>query len=151
MIREPIYSAVFAYFAALTVGNTPLFKSATRRIATWETAAPEDQPMLLMRQRSEVAEHKKGLPTKWTLNVDLGLYVHTGGQNDPTIVASQVLNPLLDAIEAALTIDDLQNQACTLNGLVSRCSIEGVVDISLGSLGDEAVAMVPLVILVNII
>lgn len=144
MTRENIYAAAFAFFAGLTTANTPLFKTATRKPTTWESVAPEDQPALLMRQRREVAERRKGFPTKWRFEIDLLLYVHTGGQNDPDVIAAQQINPLLDAIEAALTVDDPSNDACTLGGLVSHCAINGTVEIFSGDLGDEAVAIVPL-------
>lgn len=149
MTREPIYAAVFAFFAGLTAGGSPLFKTATRKPSTWEDVTPEDQPALLLRQRSEIAERRKGLPTKWTLNLDLMLFVHTGAQNDPTLIPAQILNPLLDAIEASLAVDDPSNNACTLGNLVSHCAIHGAVEIFLGSLGDEAVAIVPIEILVS--
>jgi hypothetical protein len=149
MNREPIYAAVFAFFSALTVGGAPAFKTATRKVKTWEEVAPEDQPALLLLPRREPAQRKKGLPTIWTIEADLLLYVHTNAQIDPDIVPHQILNPLLDAIEASLAIDDVMNNACTLGGLVSHCAIEGAIEINLGSLGDEAVAIVPLSILTS--
>lgn len=149
MNREPIYAAVFAYFAALTVGGSPAFLKATRRLDTWENVGKEEQPALLMQQRREVANYRKGLPTIWTLDVALFLYIHTGADNDKTLIPSQILNPLLDAIENSLTIDDHSNNACTLGGLVSHCAISGSVEIFQGNLGDEEVAIVPLNILVT--
>jgi hypothetical protein len=149
MTREPVYAAVFQFFAGLTAGNAPLFKVATRKPTTWESVEPEDQPALLLRQRSEHAEHRKFLPTKWTLSLDLMLFVHTGAANDPDVTPAQLLNPLLDAIEASIVIDDFVNGACTLGGLVSYCALDGTVELFLGSLGDEAVAIVPIKVLVN--
>jgi hypothetical protein len=148
MNRETIYASVFAFFSALTAGGSPLFKSATRSLTTWESVSPDDSPALLTRQRAEQADRKKGFPTKWTLHMDLFLYAHTGANNDPSIIPAQVLNPLLDAIEASLAIDDQSNAACTLGGLVSHCAINGTVEIYQGNLGDEAVAIVPIEILV---
>lgn len=148
MTREPIYAAAFAFFSGLTAGGAPLFNMATRKTKTWEEVAPEDQPALLMRQRAEQADKRKGFPTKWRLEFDLFLYVHTGAQNDPEVVPAQVLNPLLDAIEASLAVDDVANDACTLGGRVSHCAINGTVEIYQGNLGDEAVAIVPIEILV---
>lgn len=150
--REPIYSAVFAFWQSLTLPTAnvpvPAFKTATRRLTTWDNVAPEDCPALLMQQRREHGERKRGLPTKWTLEVVLMLYVHTGGNNDPTLIPSQILNPLLDAIEGALVVDDIMNNACTLGGLVSSCAINGDIEIFQGDLGDEEVATVPLSIVI---
>ena len=149
MTREPIYGALFALISALTAGGSPLFKTATRDPGTWESAAPEDQPMLLQRQGIETAQRVKGRPTIWTLDVDLMLYVHTSAHNDGSIVPAVMLNPLVDAIEAALTVDDPLNNACTLDGLVSHCAIEGPITYFLGGLGNEAVVTVPIRILVS--
>jgi hypothetical protein len=148
MIREDIYAAVFAFFAGLTTDDERAFKTATRKVTTWDCVAPEDQPALLMTQESEEATRVRGLPTKWVLHIKLWLYVHTGANNDPDVVPSQVLNPLIDAVEASLVVDDLSNNACTLGGLVSHCAIEGPIQIFQGDLGDQEVAIIPLVVVV---
>ena len=111
MTREPIYAALFAFFSALTVGGSPAFKFATRIPKHWEDVAPEDQPALLLLPRTETAQRKKGLPTIWTLELDLLLYVTTNGSIDSAAIPSQILNPLLDAIEAALAIDPSDGRA----------------------------------------
>lgn len=147
--RETIYSGAFAYFSGLTSGGSPLFNTATRKLKTWEQVPPEDQPALLFRQRNELAEARKNLPTKWIFNADLYLYVHTGAQSDPDVTPSQLLNPLIDAIEASLTIDDFIDQRCTIGGLVTYIAIDGALDYHLGAFGDEAVAIVPIRIVVN--
>lgn len=149
MNREPLYAALFAFFQGLTVGEAPAFRTATRRLDTWENVGKEDQPALLMQQRRESANYRKGLPTIWSLDVALYVYVHTGADNDKTLIPSQILNPLLDAIENSLAIDDPSNNACTLGGLVSHCAISGGVEIFQGNLGDEEVAIVPINILVS--
>lgn len=148
MTREEVYQGVFAFFAALTSGGSPLFVTATRRARTWEQVAPEEAPALLFMQRSETSEKPRGLPHKWTLHCDLYLYVHTGTNNDPTVTPSALINPLLDAIEAALTIDDQSNSATTIAGLVSRIAIEGEIQITEGNQGDTAVAIIPILIVV---
>lgn len=148
MNREGIYSGVFAYFQALTQGVSPLFVTATRHARTWENVAPEECPALFQLQRSEVVHRPRGLPPKWTLNIDLYVYVHTGANIDTTINPSQLINPLLDAIEASLTVDDFSNNTTTLNGLVSHIAIEGEVQIVEGNQGDSAVCIIPLVVVV---
>lgn len=153
MTREPIYAAVFAFFARLTNPTiavpTPLFKTATRKLQHWDGVAGEDQPALLMQQRRESAVRRRGLPTIWTLHPVLFLYVRTNAQNDPTQIPALILNPLLDAIEGALEVDDLINNACTLGGLVSHCAIDGDIEIFQGDQGDEEVATIPLSILTS--
>lgn len=149
MTREPIYEAVYQFFAALTVGGSPAFKLATRKAALWDSVAPEDQPALLQLQRRENANFRKGLPTIWTCEITLYLYVHTDANNSPDVVPSTLLNPLIDAIVGALTIDDLSNNCCTLGGLVSHCAVEGAIEIFEGNLGDQAVATIPIKFLVS--
>ena len=146
MTREPIYAAVFNYFANLTSGNAPLFVSATRRPSTWEQIRTEDTPALLMRQRSEHQKHRQFMPPAWTLHIDLLIYVHTDGQRDRESIPAQILNPLLDAIDSAFVVDDPINRACTLGGLVTWAAFDGTTQIHLGTLGDDTVAIVPIVV-----
>ena len=148
MIRESIYAAIFKFWSDLTIGGSPAFVTATRKLTVWENAEAEDQPMLLQLQRRETVTKPRGLPAKWTLSLDLYLYVHTGAMNDPDVVPSQLLNPLMDAVEAALVIDDFSNDACTLGGLVSHCFIDGAVETFEGNLGDQAVMIIPLTVVV---
>jgi hypothetical protein len=144
MTREPLYQAVFEFFAALTQGATPAFVTATRKATTWENVAPEEQPALLMRQVVEKANYRKGLPTIWTCSTALMLYVHTGAQNDDTVIPALLLNPLVDLIEAAIKVDDFSFNTATLGGLVSHCAISGDIQYFEGTMGDEAVAVIPI-------
>lgn len=148
MNREAIYQSVFQFFAALTVGGSPAFKVATRKLQTWDQAPAEDSPQLAMSQVSETAEKRKGFPTKWVFNIRLFMYVKTQANNDLTVVPSQLINPLIDALELALKPDDISNDACTLGGLVSHCAINGTILIFEGTQGDDAVAILPIQILV---
>jgi len=43
VVREDIYAAVFAFFTALTVGGSPAFKMATRKLRVWEEV-PTERP-----------------------------------------------------------------------------------------------------------
>ena len=144
MIRETLYSRIFDYFAALTTGDAPLFKTATRVPTTWEQIPSEDTPALLMRQRSEHQKHRQFMPPAYTLNIDLLIYVHTLGAYDRTQIPAQILNPLLDALDGALAIDDPINNACTLGGLVTWAAFNGTTQIHLGTVGDDTVAIVPI-------
>jgi len=148
MTRETIYAAIFTFWSNLTIGGAPAFKLATRKLKLWEEVEPEDQPALLQLQRHETVTKPRGLPAKWTLSLDLYLYVHTGATSDPSVVPSQLYNPLMDAIEAAMVIDDVGNNAVTLGGIVSHCFIDGAVEIFEGNLGDQLVAIVPITVVV---
>lgn len=150
MNREPIYQAVFAFWQGLTVGGAPAFVTATRYARHWDNVGSEEQPALYQMQASESANYRKGLPTIWTLNIKLLIYVRTNAQSlAPGVTPSSIFNPLVDAIEAALVVDDPFNNACTLGGLVSHCAIGGDIEIYEGNLGDEAVVIVPVKILTS--
>lgn len=138
MNREAIYSALFAKLAKVSG-----FKSASRRLKHWSDVPASEQPALFQAQKPEVAQRVAGLPTKWTLAVDVYLYVKTPAPVAP----STVMNPLLDAIEAIFEPDNPIKQTFTLGGLVHHCWIEGSIETDEGTLGDQAVCVIPVVIL----
>lgn len=151
--REQIYQAVFQFWAGLTVGSieqpVPAFTTSTRNLLNWTSAPPEESPAICVQQFKEVSHYRRGLPIKWTLEIVLYVYVFTAQSTDSAIIVTSLLNPLLDAIEGALAIDDITNNACTLGGLVSSCAINGPIEIFQGDLGDTAVATVPISIVPN--
>ncbi len=137
MTREPIYAALFA----LLSGAAP-FVTASRRLRHWSDVGPAEQPALFVVQKSETAERKVGLPAKWRALVDIYVYVHA--LDDQTAPAT-ALNPLLDAIEAALAP---QGAVQTLGGLAAHAWIVGRIETDEGVLGGQAVAIVPVEVLV---
>lgn len=151
MNREAIYSALFTLFANLAGSdNTLLFKTATRNLKTFEELPPEGQPAILMQQRTESGRYVRGLPTVWEGHVVLYVYVTTQAMVDQSVVPAEILNPLLDAIEAAIAPDKFDQDpdgVVTLGGLVSHVAIEGTIEIFQGDLGNQEVAMVPITFL----
>ena len=137
--RETAYTALFA----LLQGLAP-FKTTTRRLKHWQDVAPEDQPALYMEHAGEVAQVVRGQPTRIVLEVNIWVYVLSGG--DPV---GPILNPLLDAIEMALAPSENGDRVLTLHGVVHHAWIEGQTQIFEGNLGDEAVAIVPVKMLVT--
>ena len=128
--------------------QSPLFVTATRKLKHWEDVQPDGQPALFQLQRHEQVVRKPGLPPRWELGLDLYLYVHTAGNLDPDVIPSQLMNPLLDAVESSFVVDDPQGNRVTLGGLVYNCYIDGAVEIFEGNLGDQAVAILPITVLV---
>ena len=143
--RETLYAAVFAKFAGLSFssGGSTAFGTYSRRLQHWDDVASENCPALFQVQGSEVAEQVRGIPTKWRAQIYLYLYVKTNATMDGDAVPSQLLNPILDAIDNALRPDDLKAGTCTLGGLVSHCWINGAIETSEGNLGDTEVAIIP--------
>ena len=139
--REPIYAALFARVA--TAAN---FVTAARRLRHWSDLTPAEQPALFTRQKSETAAVKAlGAPAVWTLIVELYLYAHA---SDPYVAPATVLNPLLDAVEAALAPSATTGvQDLGLPETVRHAYIAGKVEINEGVLRDQAVAIIPVEIL----
>lgn len=139
--REPIYGALYALAA-----RAADFVTAARRFRHWSEVTPVEQPALFMRQRTELAAVKTlGAPTVWTLGVELYVYAH---QSDPYAAPASVLNPLLDAVEAALApspTTGLQNLG--LPATVQHAYIAGKIITDEGVLRDQAVAIIPVTVL----
>lgn len=138
MTRELIYSTLFDLLKG--VGE---FKTTSRRLKHWSDVAPAQQPALFVSQRTEIVTRTPGLNPIWELQLDIYLYANTGG--DKGIAPSQILNPLIDAIEEALKPNAIDNKQ-TLGGLVQHAWIDGAIETDEGVLGDQAVAIIPVVI-----
>lgn len=139
--REPIYAALFALLE--TAAD---FATVERRLRHWGDVAPAEQPALFVAQKTETASTRTfAAPTVWTLLVDLYLYVHS---SDPYLAPAMLLNPLLDAVEAALAPSAVTGvQDLGLPHQVQHAYINGKIETDEGVLGDQAVAVVPIEIL----
>ncbi|HTQ33571.1 MAG TPA: hypothetical protein VMI30_05340 [Stellaceae bacterium] len=139
--REAIYAALFGLFE--TAAD---FATVDRRLRHWSDGAPAEQPALFVAQKSELASvNTLGAPTVWTLAVDLYVYAHS---SDPYLAPATVLNPLIDAVEAALMPSVATGvQDLGLPAMVQHAYIHGKIETDEGVLGDQAVAMVPVEIL----
>jgi hypothetical protein len=139
--REPIYAALFGLMQ--TAAD---FAVVDRRLRHWSDVSPAEQPALFMVQKTETPSvHTHGAPAVWTLAVDLYLYAHS---SDPYLAPVTVLNPLLDAVEAALAPSATTGiQDLGLPALVQHAYIAGKIETDEGVLGDQAVAIVPVEIL----
>lgn len=135
MTRETIYAALFSKLVTATGVVT-----SSRILRMYSEVDPKDQPALFQIQTGETPTQQKTMPVKWTLTVDIYLYIHRGG--DPKVIPSQKLNEMVDAIEYALRPDIGGFQ--TLGGLVSHCWISGKIQTSEGILGEQEVAIIPI-------
>lgn len=137
--REQAYTALFAKLQAIGV-----FKICTRRLQHFTQVAPEDHPVLFMEHSGEVVQPVRGLPARVVLEVNLYVYVRSDGE-----AVGPVLNPVMDAIDAAIAPKNDGDHTQTLGGLVHHCWVEGQTQIFEGDLGDEAIAIIPVKILVT--
>jgi len=144
--REAIYNALLAKLAELGA-----FVTTSRKPLPPDQLMPGMQPAVFL---EEIAEHAdpapRGLPTRWTLAVDLGVYHYfesepeIPGEYDPS--PTTVLNGLIASVEQALAPDPATGVQ-TLNGLVSHCWIEGEVLKSPAYLQAQGAAIIPIRIL----
>lgn len=140
MNREAIAVALFNL--AKTTGG---FITTSRRLKHWSDVSAEDQPALFQSQGKELvdtAAAKMGAPNTHKLEFQLCIYAHS---TDIAVPPSSLLNPILDALEAALTPTPGTKQ--TLGGLVQHAFISGSIETDEGVLGDQAVAIVPIEVL----
>ena len=142
MNREQIYSALFAKLSGAANFNT-----ASRRLRHWSDVTSAEQPALFQAQKHETAHRARGQPPKWTLALDI--YVYAQAPDDRASPAT-ILNPLIDALETALAPSgaDIATNVQTLGSLVSHCWIAGQIVTDEGVLGGQAVAIVPIEIVV---
>lgn len=141
MNREAIYQALFD-----KVVSAASFTTTSRRLEHWDEVSPGAQPALYQTQKGETQKPRKGFPALVTLHAELWVYANSGGDSDA--VPAVLMNPLMDAIEAALAPDPVTGFQ-TLGGTVSHCWIEGDVTTDEGLLGPQSVCIVPVHILVN--
>ena len=109
--RETIISALFTLLQGTAGINT-----SSRKVKHWSEVTQREQPALFLAQGKETLQAAKmGEPVRHTLTVMVYLYAHT--QADSKTAPSQILNPIVDAIEAALH-PTFEGTKQTLGGLV---------------------------------
>jgi len=141
IVREQIFTALWALGA-----NAARFASANRRLRHWTDVAPAEQPALFMSEKGGQAAIKKlGAPIVWTLYAEFYIYAHS---SDPYLAPVTILNPLLDAFEAALAPSPTSGiQNLGLPQMVQHAYISGKIQTDEEVLGDQAIAIVPVEIL----
>jgi hypothetical protein len=137
---ETIYTALFNLLR-----TAPGLRTASRRLRHWDDVPSNEQPALFLAQGNINAEFETGLPTVWTCRADVFLYVKTGGDLHAT--PASVFNPILDSIISKLLPPPHLGEQ-TLGGLVHRCRIEGEIETDEGTLGDQAVVIIPVTMFV---
>lgn len=121
------------------------FVTVSRKLRHWSDVPAEDQPALFMAQgNGGMLSRERGQPARLVMRARAWVYARTIGDRDP----ATVLNELLDAITDALEPDPHPGVQ-TLGGLVHHCWIDGEIETDEGALGDQAVAIVPITLIVN--
>jgi hypothetical protein len=121
--REQVYQALFALVQPLGVVNSTgiqLFQTVSREVVEVSTIDPGLQPVLLMDEVTEkFGDDGEGLvPDIWTVVFHIGV---TSTKGTP---GNQILNPLIDAVVAALQpLPGIEKQ--TLGNLVEHVQVKG--------------------------
>ncbi len=149
MTRDAIYSALLTQLLALQ--KPPYnFLTVSRGFVPWD--ACDDQPALFIVPKTEKAEYKRGLPTKYLITLDLYVYVRW---IDSVIQGVGALAQAMDAIDSIISpigpnagpLGD-NGYVNTLGGLVVYCALQGESDISGGYLNNQqTVARMPVEIM----
>jgi hypothetical protein len=137
MTREGIYAALFELIC-----QAPGLVMTSRKLLHWADVPAGQRPALFQAQGGETYSQTTGLPAKRFLSAKLYIYVSTVGAVSP----GEVLNPILDAITAMFD-NGQAGYRQTLGGLVHYARIEGTIETSEGTLGDDEVAIIPVQIL----
>ena len=137
--RAQIYAALFA-----RLETVPTVRTCSRRLQPFTKVPAAEQPALFLTQRHETLKPAAGgarnLPMLRQYECDVHVYVHETTCGTACVV--DAVNAVLDAIEAALAPD--RDGVCTLGGLVSHCRVSGTIETDEGTLGDQAIAIVPI-------
>ncbi len=115
-----------------------------KRLILWTLVA--DQPALFLRYvRDSYPPRPTRMPSKVTMEFEVWLYSDVG--KNPNVAPAEAMSRLLDAVEDSL-VPRPAFDALTLGGMVTDAWIEGVIDIHPGDLDGQAIAIVPVKVLV---
>lgn len=139
--REEIMEALFTLLQ-----TTSGIVTFGRRLKLWNNVPAEQQPALFLVEHSEARLNSlRGTPGRLQLLAQIFLYVKT---TDMEVIGGTELNNLIDAIEATLAPADPKVNVQTLGGLVDRCWINGTIIKDPGDIDGQALAIIPINILV---
>jgi len=140
--REAIMQTLFAL-----VSGSASFVTASRRLRLWGDVSAGEKPALYQYEREDTYSNGKNYLSIVEMNVDL--YIYTAPGMDSGVTPASMLNPLIDAIDAALANGRINNRQ-TLGGLVSHVWIDGKVMKDPGDLDGDGLAMIPIKILATV-
>jgi hypothetical protein len=123
--REQVFSSLFSLLQTVGATNSPpMFNSFSRRFTAMPGNIPPLQlPQLILWEQPERSEFAgPSMPRKRIWNALVVVYFINPSK---TVPGATIINPMIDAIEAALRYDNPATNRLTLGGLVEWCRIEG--------------------------
>ena len=140
--REQIYGGLFSLLA-----GSASFTTTSRKFKHFADTNAADMPYLTMAQLHETIKNNgSGLPPSKEFHVEAYVYC-AADQSATGATPSSMINPLLDAIEAALAPG--VNGKQTLGGLVYHAHISDTITIEDGAIAGIAIAIIPILIRVT--
>lgn len=137
--RETVMHRLF-----VLLRNSGPYKTSGRRMKFWTDVAA--QPALFLRHVSDETKHQGiGMPGFVTMECEAWLYAN-GGKDEDAVPETE-LNDLLDAVEAAIAPPP-GTDTQTLGGIVLHAFIEGTTKMHPGDIGGQAIAVVPIKVIV---
>lgn len=136
--REQVYAALFSALQTI-----PGLVTVSRRLKNVQDVQPEEFPAAFQLQERQSLKYQGSVPARSTLRASWLFYAHSA---DPSVAPSTALNNLVDAACSILSPTSTQ-QRNTLGGLVEYAAIAGDIEVFEGVLGDRAIAIVPVEII----
>ena len=148
-MREDIAVALFNLISEITFANPIMgqttWQTASRRLKLWGDVNPTDQPAVYVVEHEEKDEiNGRGLPPRRYMNFAIFAYFTLG---DDTTIGGTFVNYIVDAIEAALTPNDVPGNIQNLDGLAYWCRIEGKIFKDPGDIDNQGMVIVPVLVL----
>jgi hypothetical protein len=137
--RESVFSALFSVLQGCYD-----WKTCSRRLVNVQDVQPEEFPAAFQLQGTQAQSFKGAAPSIGQWHASWLLYAYS---TDPTVAPSTALNAMVDAVMTALAPNNITGQF-TLGGLVTYAAVDGDIEIFEGVLGDRAIAIVPIRIVV---
>lgn len=137
--RESVFAALFG-----VLQGAYAWKTVSRRLQNVQDVAAEDFPAAYQVQGNQTTKYQGSVPAAGDWRVNWILYAYN---DDPSTAPSVQLNTLVDAALAALAPATGFDKN-TLGGLVEYCAVEGDIEIFEGVLGDRAIAIIPIRIVI---
>lgn len=133
--REEVYQAFFDL-----VSQSSAFVTASRKFRLWTDVPLEARPALFVLERNEDSEMGARATVAGVVTYNVDVFIYTNAQD--AAVPASIMNPLLDALDAALA-PPYPGAKQTLGGKVYHVWNEGPVLKDNGDLDGQGLAVVP--------
>jgi hypothetical protein len=130
------------------VSGSAGYVTTGRRLKLWTDVAAAEKPAIFQYERGD--NYSKGNQYTTIIEMSVDLYIYTAPGMDSGVTPISILNPLIDAVDAALKPSPATPGRQTLGGLVSNCYIDGKVMKDPGDLDGDGIAVIPIKILATV-